>query len=163
MGTKLELSPLINSLENEFQKRLVQEAMPRVSDQIAVAAQASMIRRLPDGIASGTRAKQTKAVRAKFRYHMNKQVRIKPLFDRTGVARLVGVETKAKQINFDMGKKAKTVGRVHILWGKGPAKVNPRIQRQEHTDIPAKVKAEIETYARQIAIAEILRAFGGIR
>jgi hypothetical protein len=163
MSSKLELNSLLVNLEARFQKAIVQEAFPKAADVIAEKAKAAMIPMLPDGIASGTRARQTDDVRKKFRYHMNRNVSIKPLMDREGVARLVGVEKKVGQVNFDMGEKAKKIGRLHVLWGKRLAKPPLRVQRQEYQDIPDKIHNQMAEIAERIAIEEVTKAMRGLQ
>ena len=162
MAAKLVLNPILADLETRFQSALVKRAMPIAAKQISELAQAKFIAMVSDGIASGTRAKQTDRVRRRFKLHMNREVKIKPILGPTGVASVTGVDKKVGQVNFDMGEKAKTTGRLHVLWGKAFAKPPLRIQRQEHQDIPLKIQAEMESVATSIITAEILKALGNL-
>lgn len=138
-----------------FQKTLVMTVLPRALDKAAVVIKAAMLPELPDGIESGTRALQSEKSRTRFPGRMKDQVRRKLISDNTGVLKIVGVGSKAKHVNFDHGDKAKSIGRVHILWGKKAAE--PPLRRQLD-DIPKIVESKVEAQVRTIVAATIRTA-----
>lgn len=140
---------------------LVRKILPPILRQVVPRIRSAIIGKLPDGQASGTRAKQTAKVAAAFPKHMKDHVEDKQIADSVGVLQLVGVSSSAKQVNFDHGEKALSTGRRHILWwpkarttivakngrtmtlGGEPTRVHdPEFRKQMH-DIPLEVNAEI--------------------
>jgi hypothetical protein len=89
---------------------------------------------------------------------MREEVETKLIKDAGGVLAISGVTGAAMHVNFDFGEKAKTVGREHILWGKGHANPPMRIQRQELQDIPGQVRTEVDPRAASILNSEVTKA-----
>lgn len=151
-GATITFSAGIEKMGDRIQRTLTHSVLPRAMTKAAALVKRVMIPKLPDGVASGTRAKQTERVRAQFDQHMKDNVGTKLVSDSAGVLKIVGVTNKALQVNFDHGDKAKTVGRHHILWGK---KEHTPAYRRQMQDIPAQVKLETEGPVRAIIAAEI--------
>jgi hypothetical protein len=156
------LTPLVDRLAVEIRQQLLQEAIPPAAKMIAAKAADIFRSKLPDGVASGTRAKQSAKSRARFPYHMRGTVRTKAIQDNAGILVISGVDSKGRHVRFDFGKKAATVGREHILWGKGPANPPMRIQRKQLQDIPGQVKREIGPIADATIRSAVLRALQNV-
>lgn len=159
-SAKLSMDPFYNRMTKSFQVAIVDKALPAASQRMEPLAKEAFERLLPDGTES--RKKQSKDVRRAFPHKMRENVRIKRLKDDRGVAFIAGTTVKVGQTHFDMGEKAKTVGRVHKLWGEELAENSPRIQRQQYQDIPEKVSQELEPVAEAIVLQEIMRIMGSV-
>jgi hypothetical protein len=160
VSVELTFTPLYKNLVEKFERAIVHEGFAAADAVLAPIAQAEFIRRLPDGTES--RKKQSKTTAARFPNHMKQHVRIKRLRDRLGMASIIGTTTEVGQTHFDFGKKAKTTGRVHILWGKRPANPPSRIQRKELQDLPEQVGNHIASIAENVVIAKVSEAIARI-
>lgn len=152
------LDKIIADIEVNTPRVIIDKALPPALTKISTLAAETMRPMLPDGVASGTRAKQSKNTKKKFPYHMKDRVKVKLVKDAFGMLAISGVDRKASHVHFDFGKKAKSTGRKHILWGRRPAKVPFRVQRQELQDIPGRVLTAIEPQREAILAAEIIKA-----
>lgn len=184
ISAKMDVSKELDVFIAEFGKRLVREALPRAMDSLNTVIMPAIIARLPDGdapTAEGppSRLKQTKEVRDKYNKKMKNSVTFKTIKDAAGVLRIYGVDSDAGQVNFDFGKKAKSVGRKHVLWwpkdrkvvhvrgfprtiGGEPQRLRKKAPyRKQMQDIPAQVAAEVETRVVAAFVNEIDRLLSG--
>jgi len=160
VSVSVSFTPLYNRLVETVGKALVEEAFVNAEQRISPIAQAAFIDKLPDGAI--TRLKQSEKSRVRFPNHMKQSVRIKRLKDSRGVASIIGTTTAVGQTHFDFGDKAKTSGRVHILWGQKPATPPNRVQRKELQDIPEQVANIVSAIAENIVIEEITAALSRV-
>lgn len=152
------LDKLLKKVEQKVPSAIIDKAMPPAMSAISAIARQSFEAKLPDGVASGTRALQSKATAAKFPNHMKDEVETKIIKSDYGILAISGVGRGGIHVNIDFGDKAKTVGREHILWGKAHANPPLRVQRQELQDIPRRVRDEISQVAEGIIDAEVVKA-----
>jgi hypothetical protein len=152
------LNKLVTDIEKSVPRAVIDQALPPAIHEISDLARESFRSKLPDGVASGTRALQTATTAERFPGHMKEEVETKIIRDGDGILAISGVTRNAGQVNFDFGEKAKTVGRRHILWGRGPANPPMRIQRQELQDIPGRVRDEVEPKAANILNTAVTKA-----
>jgi hypothetical protein len=145
---------------NELPKKIVEEIFPRVATRIVAPMKASIVAKLPDGQASGTRAKQSAKTRARFPHEvqLKNNVGRKTIRDTTGFLLIVGVSSKARHVNFDHGEKAKKgIGRLHKLWwidGKHEVYATPKLRKQTQ-DIPLIVREEFQGTISKMLLEEI--------
>lgn len=141
-------------------KKMLDEVFPRVVGRVVAPMKASIVAKLPDGQASGTRAKQSRKTRDRFPHsiQMKNNVGRKTIRDTTGMLLIVGVRSEAGHVNFDHGDKAKKgVGRLHKLWwidGVREKYASPPLRKQTQ-DIALQVRTEFEGKISKILIDEI--------
>lgn len=157
----VKINQAATSFIDSLPDRLLNEIYPKVVARVERPIKASIKAKLPDGQASGTRAKQSKKTQLKFPHakQMRKNVGRKTIHDSLGTLILIGVTREASHVNFDHGEKAKTVGRVHKLWwvdGINEQYANPPLRKQI-VDIPLQVRTEFEGTISQTFIEEIKR------
>jgi hypothetical protein len=139
-----ELIATIIEMEKVLKRKIPEEALSLAVKPI----KAKLEVRVPDGWQSNdgdppSRALQTEAVRNRFPLHMKDHVGIKTISDDGGTLKLVGVETKVGQVNFDFGDKAmRREGRHHVFWGKEAALPPTPRYRRNLEDIAAEVRNE---------------------
>lgn len=128
---------------------------------------AAFIRHLPDGDLSGTRAKQSKKVKAAFPTKLKDGLVSKQIKDPTGVLQLVGISKKRigtkpppLQVRFDHGDKGrKGVGRRHVLWGVyDTGRTKPPLLRRQTFDVRERVRNEVQDRVIRIVIEAIKKA-----
>jgi hypothetical protein len=140
------------NLADRVQRNLVTKILPQAIGKAVPVVRDSIKRHLPDGVSTGTRAKQSAKAKARFKYHMKDRVKAKMVSDVSGHLRIVGVDEKAAHVNFDHGEKAKTIGRVHKLWwvkDKHEVYHDPK-HRKQTQDIPRLVQAETQDQVQSI-------------
>lgn len=152
------LDKLLKKIEQTVPRTVIDQAMPPAVTAISAVARESFAAKLPDGVASGTRALQSNATAARFPNHLKDEVETKIIKSGYGILAISGVGRGGMHVNIDFGDKAKTIGREHILWGKGRANPPLRIQRQELQDIPRRVRDEVAPIAEGIINTEITKA-----
>ncbi len=118
--------------------------LPRALEKAGAVVARAIKPELPDGEKSGTRALQSESAAKRFPTHMKDHVRRKLVSDATGVLKVIGVSAEAKHVNFDHGDKGKSVGRVHVLWGKALRKPPGGPLRKQLRDIPKIVEGKVE-------------------
>lgn len=148
--------PVMNLGEDVIQKInslptvIVEEVFPKVIRKVLEPAKRSMADKLPhseesfDEYGRSNKDKQSEKVKSSFIHHIRDNVTHKTIRDKHGALVIAGVNTRAGQINFDFGDKAKSQGRVHKLWWKdGTHEVyhDPRLRKQTQ-DIPEQVTRE---------------------
>ena len=138
---EMKIPPELVSLADHVNRNLVDKILPRALNEAAMVVEEFLIAELPDGTES--RKLQTAAVRAKFPDKVKNETGIKKVRKKKhSVMRVVGVKSKrAGQVHFDHGDKGRGRGRIHVLWGKGFAKVNPRQQKHD-VALMVRTKAE---------------------
>lgn len=157
------IDPELINIADNVSRALKFKILPAALDAAAAIVQPVLIAELPDGTVS--RRLQTAESKKKFPTKLKAETSIKRFRPRKNtVLRIVGVKDAAAHAKFDHGTKALDgVGRVHILWGKGPAKVNPRRQRHDIARIvEAKVAPAVNAVIKQhlehaVATGEILK------
>lgn len=149
------LLELINS-----DKWLVRDHLEPAMRRCVPLLKFTMIKHLPDGRASGTRALQSAKARERFPFHMKDHVASKQVKDPTGVLQMVGLTRKAQHAHFDHGEKAlKGVGRKHVLWGSyDTSRTKPPLLRRQQYDVKALTIAEAGPRCQQIIVESITRA-----
>lgn len=169
LTSKVTVKQGIIDLIDSLPRKMLDGAFNRMVRRIDKPIRASIIKKLPDGQESGTRAKQSEKTRQRFPHEiqLKKNVRRKTIHDTMGTLIIVGVSSKAGHVNFDHGKKAKKgVGREHKLWwvdGVREVWHVPKYRKQV-VDISLQTKLEFEGPINQIIKEEVkreLRAFRG--
>lgn len=183
MGASIKVDVAALNLGQRINKKMLSVVLPRALQKAGRVVAVALRSRLPDGVKSGTRAKQTGAggqwvdadrwqggrwasrtnIAARFPEHMRDNVVQKlGASDTTGTLQLVGVSGRAKHVRFDFGDKAKKgVGRRHLLWspkGKEPPVVHTPEYRRQKQDIVAEVTLLAGPRAADIVIREIRKA-----
>lgn len=156
----LQISPEVVALADTVQRNLVDKIIPRGVIKVVPVVRAAIIRHLPDGRASGTRAKQSEKSETRFPHAMKSRVRVKTVRDPAGVLKIIGVDRKAGHVNFDHGEKAKSRGRLHKLWavkGKEVRFATPKLRKQTQ-DIPRIVESEVGAQVLNTVEEEVRRA-----
>jgi hypothetical protein len=157
--SKVTINQSAINLINSLPDKILNEIYPKVVNRVAGPIKASIISKLPDGEASGTRKKQSKTTKARFPNHMRENVGRKTIHDSLGTLILIGVTREAAHVNFDHGEKAKTEGRLHKLWwvkGAHEKFATPALRKQT-VDIPKQVRAEFEGTISKTFVEEIKR------
>lgn len=148
----------VREMEQVMQRKIPEEALQKGAKVI----QAHLEKRVPDGWASNngdppSRSLQTEAVRNRFPLHMKDHVGIKTISDEFGVLKLVGVQTKVGQVNFDFGDKAmKGEGRHHVFWGREAALPPTPRYRRNLEDIAAEVRGQIAAEVGRLVIQDVI-------
>jgi len=129
----MTLDPALVNLADGVTRELAYKVLPNALDAAAAIVEPMLIAELPDGDISGSRALQSAKSKAIWNTKLKEQTGIKRVRPRKNtVLRIVGVKPAGAHAKFDHGDKAiQGEGRVHVLWGKGFAKVNPRKQRYD--------------------------------
>ena len=138
---------------------------PAMRKTVPIIVRAFLIH-LPDGVASGTRALQTKKSRDRFPTHAKDKLVTKQMSDTFGVLQLVGVakpkgtEKGAAHIRFDHGEKArKGVGRKHVLWGRfKETRTQPPLFRRQMYDVRELVRRDTEAQCIEIVVNAVKKA-----
>lgn len=175
MRVEMTIDPAIVKIADTVSRNLQNKILPKALDAAAKMVIPALIAELPDGRQDdgrgyGTRELQSRKSKERFPTHMKEQVGVKRFRAKRGaVLRIVGVKARsatgvgAGHVNFDHGEKAKSIGRTHILWGKGPAKVNPRVQKKDIARVvQVKVAPAVEAVVKQhidhaVSTGELLR------
>lgn len=157
--SKIEVKQSAVDAITSLDRTIREKVFPRVLAKVAAPIKASMVAKLPDGQASGTRAKQSKKTRARFPHSitLKRNVGRKTISDTLGVLLLTGVTTKAGHVRFDHGDKAKTTGRVHKLWwidGVREVYATPMMRKQSQ-DISLLVHNEFAPKIERIVVDEL--------
>lgn len=162
LSQKLTFDPKLTAYIAGLPDKMLHEAFPRVVNRIVPPIKASIIEKLPDGQASGTRALQSAKTQARFPHtiQLKKNVGRKTISDSTGLLLIVGVSSKAGHVNFDHGDKAKKgEGRLHKLWwidGKREVYATPKFRKQT-VDISLQVRLEFDGRINRMMTEEVRR------
>jgi hypothetical protein len=163
VNVSFSISQEVVNLPDTAQRNLITKILPHALGRavpVVREALVSKITALANGTATGTRERQSARTKAKFRYHMKDRVRVKSVDDKAGVLKIVGVDNKAGQVNFDHGDKAKTTGRVHKLWwidGVREKYATPKLRKQTQ-DIPRMVYYEVGEQVANIIESSVRRS-----
>lgn len=147
----------VMEMERIMQRKFPEEALQKGAKII----KGHLEKRVPDGWASKdgdppSRALQTETVRNRFPLHMKDHVGIKTISDQYGVLKLVGVQTKVGQVNFDFGDKAmKREGRHHVFWGHEAALPPTPRYRRNNEDIAAEVRNQVAAEVGRMVLQDI--------
>ena len=150
-----DLLELINT-----DKWLVQEQISPALRRCVPLMRRALLRHLPDGRASGTRALQSAKSRERFPNHMKDHIASKQVKNAVGALQMVGLKSRVvAHVNFDHGDKAKTLGRKHVLWGApwDANRAKPPALRRQMYDIPERVANEVRDQCIQIVVDAIAK------